>query len=166
MKNKLLLLLVSLGIIYSLNGDQKHFNLLKRYIKMGKTYTDRDLTLKWKDGLLTTEEARDLKQYQENLAKFEPGTWRLCDVVTGDESWFYHKQISRKSSNAAWIASGNLPPTLVILLNLDKLSITNITSIIVCSQLLTKSRKNNLPLVLMELNFTMIMGDHIFIKMY
>ena len=27
---------------------------------------------------------------QANLAKFQEGTWRLCDVVIGDESWFYH----------------------------------------------------------------------------
>ena len=39
--------------------------------------------------------------------------WRLCDVVTGDESWFYHKQIGRKSSNAAWVAKGDPPPTVV-----------------------------------------------------
>ncbi|CAF4004900.1 unnamed protein product [Rotaria sordida] len=33
--------------------------------------------------------------------------------VTGDESWFYHKQIGRKSSNAALVASGDPPPTMV-----------------------------------------------------
>ena len=26
---------------------------------------------------------------RENLAKFKEGKWRLCDVITGDESWFY-----------------------------------------------------------------------------
>ena len=39
--------------------------------------------------------------------------WRLCDVVTGDESWFYYKEISRKSSNAGWLARGNSSPTIV-----------------------------------------------------
>ena len=34
-------------------------------------------------------------------------------MVTGDESWFYHKQIGRKSSNAAWVARGDPPPTVV-----------------------------------------------------
>ena len=39
---------------------------------------------------------------RQNLATFRDGTWCLCNVVRGDESWFYHKQIGRKSSNAAW----------------------------------------------------------------
>ncbi|CAF1033592.1 unnamed protein product [Rotaria sp. Silwood1] len=29
----------------------------------------------------------------ENLQKFESGAWRLCDIVTGDESCFYHRKI-------------------------------------------------------------------------
>ncbi len=33
--------------------------------------------------------------------------------MTGDESWFYHKQIGRKSSNAAWTPIGRPPPTVV-----------------------------------------------------
>ena len=28
---------------------------------------------------------------RENLTKFKDGTWRLCNVVTRDESWFFHK---------------------------------------------------------------------------
>jgi hypothetical protein len=38
---------------------------------------------------------------QESLARFRDGTLRLCNVVTSDESWFYHRQTGRKSSNAA-----------------------------------------------------------------
>ncbi|CAF1387645.1 unnamed protein product, partial [Rotaria sordida] len=38
-------------------------------------------------------------------------TWRLCDVITGDETWFYHTQIGRKSSTAAWMERGDPPPT-------------------------------------------------------
>ena len=34
-------------------------------------------------------------------------------MVTGHESWFYHRQIGQKSSNAAWVARGNPPPTVV-----------------------------------------------------
>ena len=33
--------------------------------------------------------------------------------MTGDESWFFHKQIGRKSSNVAWVARGDPPPTMV-----------------------------------------------------
>ncbi|CAF4422672.1 unnamed protein product, partial [Didymodactylos carnosus] len=50
---------------------------------------------------------------KENLARFTDGTWRLCNVVTGDESWFYHRQTGRMSSNAAWVAGGDPPPTII-----------------------------------------------------
>ena len=50
---------------------------------------------------------------EENLARFRDGTWRLWNVVTGDESWFCHRQSGRKSSNAAWVAKGDPPPTIV-----------------------------------------------------
>ncbi|CAF4414632.1 unnamed protein product, partial [Didymodactylos carnosus] len=56
--------------------------------------------------LTNFQKAERVRIYQENLLKFEQGVWRLCDVVTGDESWFFHKQISQKSSNAAWVARG------------------------------------------------------------
>ena len=49
---------------------------------------------------------------RENLRKFKVGTWRLCNVVTLDEPWFFHKQTGRKSSNAAWVATGVTPPTV------------------------------------------------------
>ena len=54
-----------------------------------------------------------IRIYQENLAKFESDARRLCDVVTGDEFWFYHKQICRKSPNSAWIVRDDPPPTMV-----------------------------------------------------
>ena len=30
---------------------------------------------------------------RENLAKFKEGKWRTCDIITGDESWFYMRQV-------------------------------------------------------------------------
>ena len=33
-------------------------------------------------------------------------------MITGDESWFNHKQLGRKSSNAAWMRRGDPPPTV------------------------------------------------------
>jgi hypothetical protein len=59
------------------------------------------------------QKAERVRICKENLAKFESGAWRLCDVVTGDESWFNHTKIGRKSSNAAWVAKGDSPPTTV-----------------------------------------------------
>ncbi|CAF3636616.1 unnamed protein product [Rotaria sp. Silwood1] len=63
--------------------------------------------------LTASQRAERVPICKENLAKFEQGTWRLCDVVTKDESWFYHKQIGSKASNAAWVATGDSPPTIV-----------------------------------------------------
>ncbi|XP_004205774.1 histone-lysine N-methyltransferase SETMAR-like [Hydra vulgaris] len=37
---------------------------------------------------------------KENLALFRNGLWRLCDIVTEDESWFYLRQVGHKSANA------------------------------------------------------------------
>jgi histone-lysine N-methyltransferase SETMAR len=63
--------------------------------------------------LTNSQKTERMRICQENLSKFRQDVWRLSDVVTGDESWFYHKQIGRKSSNAAWVARGNPPPTVV-----------------------------------------------------
>lgn len=63
--------------------------------------------------LTDSQRAERVRICKENLAKFESGAWRLCDVVTGDESWFDHTRIGRKSSNSAWVARGDPPPTVV-----------------------------------------------------
>jgi hypothetical protein len=50
---------------------------------------------------------------QYNLQKFKGNQWRLCDVITGDESWFYWRKIGRKQTNASWVAEGEHPRTIV-----------------------------------------------------
>ena len=50
---------------------------------------------------------------QENLARFEEGKWRLCDVLTGDEVWIYFLQNGRKQSNMSWVAKDESPRTVV-----------------------------------------------------
>ncbi len=37
----------------------------------------------------------------------------MSDVITGDESWFFHQQTGRKVSNAAWVAKDDPPPTII-----------------------------------------------------
>lgn len=49
----------------------------------------------------------------DNLQKFDSGQWRLCDVMTEDETWIYHRAIPSKQSSKAWVATGKSPPTLV-----------------------------------------------------
>jgi hypothetical protein len=52
----------------------------------------RKMTVRWVPNLLTdNQRAERVRLCQENLAKFQQGTCRFCDVMTGDESWFYHK---------------------------------------------------------------------------
>ncbi|CAF2051960.1 unnamed protein product [Rotaria magnacalcarata] len=49
----------------------------------------KKITARWIPNQLTdSQRAERVRICQENLAKFKHGTWRLCDVVTGDESWF------------------------------------------------------------------------------
>ena len=50
---------------------------------------------------------------RENLAKIKDNKWRLGDIITGDESWFYHRQIGKKQSNRAWFNEGEAPRTVV-----------------------------------------------------
>ena len=63
---------------------------------------------------LTAEQKKErVKLCLENLAKFRAGSWRLCDIITGDETWIYHRQIGHKSTNASWVAEGQSPATIV-----------------------------------------------------
>ncbi|CAF5132151.1 unnamed protein product, partial [Rotaria sp. Silwood1] len=78
-----------------------HLNLKK----ITARYIPKDLT--------DFQRAERVQIYQQNLAKFQEGTWRLCDVITGDESWFYHTQVGRKSSNAAGLRREDSLPTVV-----------------------------------------------------
>ena len=73
----------------------------------------RKLASRWVPHELTKENKEKRVQIcQENLAKFRDGRWRLCDVITGDESWFYHRQIGRKQTNYSWVKPGDHPKTV------------------------------------------------------
>ena len=74
----------------------------------------RKVTSCWVPHNLTDKNRLDRVQAcRENLDKFKSNKWRLCDVITGDESWFYHRQIGRKQSNRSWIGEGESPRTVV-----------------------------------------------------
>ena len=59
------------------------------------------------------QKAKRVEFCKHNLSKFNGGKWRLCDVVTGDESWIYYRRIGHKQSNASWVAPGQPPRTIV-----------------------------------------------------
>jgi [histone H3]-lysine36 N-dimethyltransferase SETMAR len=74
----------------------------------------RKLTSRWVPHELTEKNRQDrVRICQENLAKFKEGKWRLSDVVTGDESWFYHRQVGKKQTNKSWVAEGENARTVV-----------------------------------------------------
>ena len=74
----------------------------------------RKITSRWVPHKLTIKNRQDrVRICKENLNKFESGAWRLYDVVTGDESWFYHYHVGRKQSNKSWLEKGESPRTLV-----------------------------------------------------
>jgi histone-lysine N-methyltransferase SETMAR len=74
----------------------------------------RKITSRWVPHMLTEENRKErVASCRENLAMFNEGKWRLCDVVTGDESWFYWRQIGRKVANKAWVGPGESAHTVV-----------------------------------------------------
>ena len=74
----------------------------------------RKITSRWVPHLLSDQNRADrVRLCREYLAKFRNQSWRLGDVVTGDESWFYWRQIGRKQANASWVGEGESPRTIV-----------------------------------------------------
>ena len=70
----------------------------------------RKITARWVSNILTdAQRIERVRLCEKNLSKFHQETWRLCDVVTGDESCFYHKQIHRM---LRWTPIGGSPPTV------------------------------------------------------
>ena len=49
----------------------------------------------------------------ENLRKIESRDRRLRDIITGDETWIYHRKVKSRQESKAWVASGRSPPTEV-----------------------------------------------------
>jgi histone-lysine N-methyltransferase SETMAR len=84
------------------------FKIIHESLKMKK------VTSRWVPHELTEKNRQDrVRLCKENLAKFKENKWRLCDVITGDESWFYHRKIGKKNSNSSWIKEGESPRTVV-----------------------------------------------------
>ena len=74
----------------------------------------RKLASRWIPHELTkTQKRKRVEICQKNLAKFKEGKWRLCDVITGDELWIYHRKIEKKAINGCWVNEGEMPKTVV-----------------------------------------------------
>jgi len=82
-------------------------NIIHQHLKM------RKVTSRWVPHDLTPEQKKErLRICKENLRMIESGSWRLGDIITGDETWIYFRQIRRKASNASWIEEGQSPGTI------------------------------------------------------
>ena len=84
------------------------FKIIHESLKMKK------ITSRWVPHQLSEKNRKDrVRICQENLERFKENKWRLCDVITGDESWFYFRKIGSKQSNASWVVDGQSPRTVV-----------------------------------------------------
>ena len=69
---------------------------------------------RWIPHKLTDEQKLNrLEICQRNLSLIKSGKLRLCDIVTGDESWIYHRKIEKKAMNSSWVINGEPPRTVV-----------------------------------------------------
>ena len=69
---------------------------------------------RWIPHYLSDQNKRQRLQFAKDmLAKLDSGQWRLDQIITGDESWFYHRKIGKKNSNATWVVDGQEPATVV-----------------------------------------------------
>ena len=84
------------------------FKIINENLKMKK------IASRWVPHDLT--EGQKMKRVQlckENLAMIKEEKWRLSDIITGDESWFYHRHIAKRESNKTWVYEGEKPKTVV-----------------------------------------------------
>ena len=74
----------------------------------------RKITSRWVPHQLTPmNKLKRLNFAKEMLNKFDKGEWRLDQIVTGDESWFYYRQLGKKTANASWKKKGEHPDIVV-----------------------------------------------------
>lgn len=82
--------------------------IIHEHLKMKKVAS------RWVPHNLTSKQKQErVRICKENLEKFQSGSWRLYDIITGDETWIYFRQTGRKASNACWINEGQSPNTIV-----------------------------------------------------
>ena len=74
----------------------------------------KKISSRWIPHELTEQNRKErVRICKQNLEKFKSNKWRLCDVVTGDECWFYHRHIGKKQSTQSWVGEGENPRTVV-----------------------------------------------------
>ena len=60
----------------------------------------KKLCARWIPHELTEQNKKQrVRICRDNLDKLKSGQWRLCDIVTGDETWIHQRNIGTKQSN-------------------------------------------------------------------
>lgn len=73
----------------------------------------KKITSRWVPYALNDDQKKNrVKFCMENLERFNSGKWRICDIITADESWVYFRAIGHKQSNMAWVGEGESPPAI------------------------------------------------------
>ena len=74
----------------------------------------RKVASRWIPHFLTIEQKQKRLEFcKVMLAKLETGEWRLDQILTGDESCFFHRKIEKRASCASWKKPGEAPDTVV-----------------------------------------------------
>jgi len=74
----------------------------------------KKISSRWIPHELTEQNSKErVRICKHNLEKFKSNKWKLCDVVTGDEYWFYHRHIGKKKSTQSWVGEGENLKTVV-----------------------------------------------------
>ena len=74
----------------------------------------KKVTSRWVPHELSEKNLQDrVRICHEYLTKIKDNKWRLGDIITGNEWWFYHPQIGKKQSYVSWVNKGEAPRTVV-----------------------------------------------------
>ena len=112
-------------VIRTLIDENPHISIRYMVFETGLSYGNinriihdelklKKLCARWVPHQLTEKcKQQRMEICQENLAKLESGQWRLCDIITGDETWIYHRSIGSKQNNMTWCSEGASSATVV-----------------------------------------------------
>ena len=90
-------------------GSHAIHSILHDYLKL------RKVCARWVPHQLTDDQKQLRIQFcHQSLQRFEEGrSRRVLDIITGDESWFYHYDPETKQQSKVWVSTTDPRPTKV-----------------------------------------------------
>ncbi|CAF0883577.1 unnamed protein product [Didymodactylos carnosus] len=90
-------------------GSSAVNSIIHEYLKLHKICT------RWVPHQLTDDQKQfRIQFYLDSLERFERGQSRsVFDIITGDESWFYHYDPTTKQQSKVWVSQADPRPTKV-----------------------------------------------------